>query len=369
MSLVAPLANLVAIPAFALWVVPVALSSVVVWSLGAVGAATWLIDLAAWPLAALWAWLEWLSSFEGSRLSIGFRPPWTLVCAAIGILLALMPRGLPGRWLAPLWIAPALLWRAPTPAAGEILATVLDVGQGLAVVVRTSDHWLVYDTGARFSDTFNAGEAALVPTLRHYGAGTVDRLVISHADNDHRGGARGLAAHYGIDDALSSVPILHLRSRPCHQRQRWRWDEVDFVMLAPPAGQRYSGNDSSCVLRIEGPFGSLLLPGDIEADRERALVDEYADGLRSTVLVVPHHGSRTSSTRALLAAVSPELAIVSRGLGNPYGHPHPTIVDRYRQRDIDWLDTAFSGAVTVDIGPRGVAVRRQRQEEDGYWRP
>ena len=244
--------------------------------------------------------------------------------------------------------------------------TLLDVGQGLASVVRTQHHTLVYDTGPRFSAQFDAGEAVVVPYLRQMGVDRVDSLVVSHGDNDHIGGADSLREQFSVGRVLSSVPQRLAGAEGCLAPQEWTWDGVRFSLIHPTdLGLRH--NDSSCVLHIQGPYGSLLLPGDIERRAETALVETHAAGLRAEVLVAPHHGSKTSSTADFLAQVQPQIVLFPVGYRNRYHHPHPTVLARYAALTEQRYDSPQHGAVEVHFGPEGRVVTTYRQAHRRYW--
>ncbi|MGQ3058404.1 MAG: ComEC/Rec2 family competence protein, partial [Nevskia sp.] len=230
-----------------------------------------------------------------------------------------------------------------------------------AVVVHTAGHTLLYDAGPAYPGGFDAGRSVVVPYLLRSGVRRLDRLIVSHGDLDHRGGVPAVAA---------ALPIT-LRSgagsdRPCVNAERWRWDGVDFELLAgPEAGG--SDNNGSCVLRIRFGDHAVLLAGDIEARREMELRAQAASSLPATVLVTPHHGSRTSSTDAFIAAVAPALGVHSAGWHHRFGHPSREVVARYAARGIRQLSTGDSGALTITVMPDGWRVAETRQARPRLW--
>jgi competence protein ComEC len=265
------------------------------------------------------------------------------------------------------------------PRPGEARITALDVGQGLAVVVETATHALVYDIGPRFGDAGDAGGRLIVPVLRALGIRALDALIVSHQDLDHSGGALSLLAVVPARTLWSSLPIEHPivqraagqgSVRRCDPGRSWTWDGVRFTMLHPPPDDRaddVKANDRSCVLRIEASARAALLVGDIEARSEALLVREQAPALRADVLVVPHHGSRTSSTPAFIDAVAPRVAIVAAGYRNRFGHPRPDVVARYERAGATVLRTDRDGAITVMLrhdAPRADAARLAHRR---YW--
>lgn len=367
-SLVAPLTNLLAVPWVGLVVVPLAL-------LGALFA-LWLPDIAGycWWLAdtflqVLWHGLVWAANLPGSSWT---RPPvhawaWCAMVAAVALLLGARSWAL--RLLALPLLLPLLFSTARAPPAGALWFDLLDVGQGLAAVVRTHRHVLVYDTGPAFPSGFNTGEAVLLPFLRSQGIDGVDRLIVSHGDMDHRGGAQSLYRHMPVYSLLSSVPerLPWARSKRCLRGQRWAWDGVEFAVLGPQADGA-SGNNGSCVLRVQAGEHVLLLPGDIEATAERSLVKREGEGLAASILVAPHHGSATSSSADFLAAVRPQWVLYPVGYRNRWGFPRAEVAARYDALGARALSTAREGTIHLRLRP-GLAPRAstQRRQRRRYW--
>jgi competence protein ComEC len=264
-----------------------------------------------------------------------------------------------------------LCWpRTTLPADSAFRATVIDVGQGLSVLVRTRSHALLVDTGARYPSGFDLGEAAVVPTLHALGVTHLDGLVISHGDNDHAGGAVSVLSAYPGTPVWGGEPARGpVSMRQCDAGQHWRWDGVDFRMLRPPAPVTVQGNDAGCVLLVGGADGRLLLPADTSSKVEPDIARAVPAG-PPLVLVAPHHGSKTSSSVNYLRALHPQLAIASTGYLNGYHHPAPEVVARYAALGIPLLDTPATGAVRVafpaDAPPRVLSEARLRQAR--YWR-
>ena len=371
-SLVAPLANIVAVPWVSLVVVPLTLLGTLlleVWfDLGA-----WVLVLAEGALGVLWPLLTWLGQGPFAQWSQHVPPLWALAPAALGALMLMAPAGMPARWLGVVLLTPLFAAAPPRPAQGEVWLTLLDVGQGLSAVVRTARHSLVFDAGPAFSENFDAGEAVLVPYLRAEGVPRVDMLVVSHGDRDHLGGLASLLAQTPVRALLSSVPDkLSWRggaAQACRAGQHWDWDGVRFDMLYPFPDSGSRGNDASCVLRVSTAGGALLLPGDIEKRSERALLARSAAALRADVLVAPHHGSNTSSTAAFLAAVRPRYALFPVGYRNRYGFPKPAVLARYATAGADSLASDRLGAISVRLGPGGLlgAPVSYRAGARRYW--
>lgn len=365
-SLAAPLANLLAIPVIEIAVIPLTLLGIVCQVLLPDVVAASLFQLAAWFMAQLWLALEAIARFDQLQWLQPAPPLWALISAAIGVLWLLLPRGWPARWVGAVWLLPMLLVRPAAPLPGEAWVTLLDVGQGLATVVRTHGHTLVFDTGARFSVRFDMGRAVVAPYLRATGVRKLDTLIVSHQDNDHIGGAASLLEQYPADRTLSSVPERLPGAAPCVAGESWRWDGVEFSVLNPLTGSARR-NNASCVLMVTTAHGKVLLTGDIEAKAERALVAHWGEQLRADVLVVPHHGSKTSSTAAFIDAVRPRYALIPVGYRSRYRHPHPTVVQRYAERNITRYNSPEHGAIQVTLDAAGVRLAGYRQQAQRYW--
>lgn len=366
-SLLSPLANLVAVPTIGLIAIPWCLLASLAMLISA-EAGGLLLDGVALFLAGIWQVLEWLSGLPWAQWRHAQPPFWSLCLALPGVALLLAPRGIPGRWLGLLLLAPAVATTNRVPDPGALRMTLLDVGQGLAAVLQTHRHTLVFDTGARFSPSFDMGSAVVEPFLLEQGKSHLDLLLVSHGDNDHMGGAQSLMNRFSIAGILTSVPERLAGSRLCRAGQAWNWDGVSFEILSP-FGTAGNGNDNSCVLRVAAPGGCVLLTGDIEREAERRLAETYGERLRCDAIVAPHHGSRTSSTALLLALVKPRLALFSTGYLNPYGLPSREVLERYRAAGALVANTAEAGAITVEIDPlRGMgAASSYRAVRGRYW--
>jgi competence protein ComEC len=345
-SLVGLMANALAIPWVTLVVTPLALAGVVL-------APLW--DIAAWAVQGLAAYLQMLAALPFATVSTPAPPAWAGAAGVLGGVLLAMRLPWHARLLGVPLLLPVLLWQAARPAAGQYELLAADIGQGNAVIVRTAAHTLVYDSGPRYSPESDAGHRVLVPLLRAMDE-RVDTLVLSHRDSDHTGGAVAVLLMQPQATLLSSLEDGHelqavRASRRCAAGQRWQWDGVDFQVLHP-AGSDYKAagkpNAMSCVLRVSNGVRTALLAGDIEQAQEARLVHASAGGeasLRADVLLVPHHGSKTSSSEAFLDAVQPALALVQAGYRNRFGHPAQLVLDRYRQRGVPVFDSARCGAV------------------------
>jgi competence protein ComEC len=368
-SLVAPLANAVAIPLVSFAVAPLALLAIVVPAQG-------LLALAHAITVAMMVALEWLAALPFALWQQAATPALPLAAALVGIAWLLLPRGTPGRAAAALALVPLLSWTPPRPAVGEFRAVVLDVGQGLAVHVQTAAHDLLYDTGPPYGPAADAGSRVLLPYLAASGVRALDLLLISHGDGDHVGGATSLLAGMPVRGMLAGLPDAHALfaqgpalARRCAAGQAWQWDGVEFEILHPSGGDAPSrkANDDSCVLRVSGAGGALLLAGDIEAVAEARLLARAGGALGSDVVVVPHHGSRTSSTPGFVAAVGAAHAIHAVGNLNPYRHPHPDVWARWSAAGTRNWRTDAQGAIHVEVAAGRVELASQRARAPRYW--
>lgn len=367
-SLIAPIANVVAVPFISLVIVPILLlATLLLWLFEPLGVA--LFKLADHLLAFFWPLLDYFASLPFANWTSIQLPFYYFLAVTLGTLLLLAPRGFPAKWLGIIGLSPLLLFSPAHPEQGEFWFTLLDVGQGLSAVVQTKEHTLVYDTGPKFSDTFNTGTAIVQPYLQHQGINKIDTLVISHADNDHVGGAKPLMKNIPVDTLLTSVPIKNLpQALPCHAGQSWQWDQVNFTMLHPDTNDEGSENDLSCVLKISNQFGSVLLTGDIEKKAEDLLILRDGDELHATIMVAPHHGSKTSSSTHFIDAVQPEIVLFPVGYRNRYHFPAKTISERYQQRNITQYNNAEHGAIQFKIGLDSMsAPLSYRQQAKTIW--
>lgn len=373
-SLIGPLANLIAVPFISFVIVPLTLLASAL-LLPAPSFGIPLLHICAQLVDAQWWILQRLAALPAALHYFPHAGAVAFTLACIGAAWLLAPRGLPARALAPLLMLPLLWPRAASLRTGSFEAMVIDVGQGLSVLVRTRDHALLYDTGARYPSGFDLGEAAVVPALHATGVDRLDMLIISHGDNDHAGGAHAVLAAFPGPLALGGEPGRgDIPLRQCESGQRWHWDGVEFRVLSPLAPVHVHGNDAGCVLLVTGAAGELLLPADTSANVEPAIAGAIAasSGAQGAplVLVVPHHGSKTSSSEDYLRALHPRFAIASAGYRNRFHHPAAAVVARYKQLGIPLSTTAETGAVRIAFPaaaqPRIVSEERIRQQR--YWR-
>ncbi len=369
-SLIGPFANLIAVPWICLLVLPLtvfaSLLLLVAPSLGAP-----LLQLAGWAMQGLWWLLVKMAAWPGALWYFPEPGVAALVLAMLGAFWLLLPRGMPARALGLLLLLPLLWPQRSELRDGEFDAQLLDVGQGLSVLVRTREHTLVYDAGARFPSGFDLGDAAVVPALHVLGVSHLDRLILSHGDNDHAGGAAAVAAAYAPDDVESGEPQrIRIAARQCLNGEAWNWNGVAFRIVHPVEPLAEHSNDRGCVLDVRSGDSELLLDGDVTAAVEAQIAAALAPPARHVVLQVPHHGSKTSSSLSFIQAMQPELALVSAGYRNQFHHPHPDIAARYAAQQVPMLNTAQSGFVELFFSatapPR--IVERGRIDRHPYWR-
>ncbi|MCY4351226.1 MAG: DNA internalization-related competence protein ComEC/Rec2 [Thiotrichales bacterium] len=368
-SVVSPFVNALVIPLVGIIVVPVVLLGLLA---GAVHppAGALLLAVAAGGLDTLWPLIKWIAGHAVMLRAPGEIGNWPLAAAVVGVLIMLAPRGLAPRWLGIVWMLPMFAMRPAPVEEGAWRMTVLDVGHGLSVVVETARRVLVYDTGPRVGSRLDAAALAVLPYLAARGHDSIDRVVLSHGDADHVGGYRRLAGTVPITVTIANGAVgPHEPDLPCEAGTEWNWDGISFEVLYPFPERTGFDNAHSCVIRIAGSGGSVLLTGDIESGSERALVTRSGPRLAADVLVVPHHGSRTSSTRPFLASVAPSIGIFSASEHGRFRLPHPEVVSRYVDAGIATYSTSRCGAVTVESdvagGPRIIRVEREIGRR--YW--
>ena len=374
-SLVGPLANAVAIPAVSAIITPLALLCAV---LPAGLPSDGLLQLADLLTGWVMRFLLWCDALPLAQWQQPVPPVWTVLVAMGGVVWLLAPRGIPSRYLGLVLFLPALTVPAPRPAPGEAWITTLDVGQGLAVLVRTASHTLLYDAGPTYGAESDSGQRVIAPYLRAVGATQLDLMIVSHNDSDHSGGARSVMRNAEIARFSSSLdpgnPILEMATEGgrCVRGERWHWDGVEFAFLHPATADyldsRLKINNRSCVLRVAGAHGAMLLTGDIEKQAEALLLAREGAGLQADVLLAPHHGSRTSSTAAFLEAVRPRLVVVPAGYRNRFGHPKGEVLARYIAGGAAVLRTDIDGAVTVRLNEAGFSAEAERAVRPRYWR-
>ncbi len=342
-------ANLIAIPWVGFIVIPLGLITVFV---GSMTSMSWVGHLLNQAISGLLLYLNWVDSFKAVNLTFSFASLWSPIIIMTGIgLCSFFPLK---RFFAIsiLLIISSLFPRHEQTRWGEARVDVLDVAQGLSVLVQTARHVLIYDTGVKFYHGGDMGERAIIPYLKTLGVKTLDAVIISHPDLDHRGGFQSIEKEYTIHQLLVDNPNFYHKGEACHTYPSWTWDGISFRFL--PMNQKTAKkNNHSCVLRISNAKGSVLLTGDIEQLAEKYLVKKEGQTLKSSFLLTPHHGSKTSSSKTFLQYVAPMAAVVSYGFDNPYHFPHPTVVARYKTHTIPLYATENCGMIRIHLPSRG----------------
>ncbi|MCU7905552.1 MAG: DNA internalization-related competence protein ComEC/Rec2 [Candidatus Thiodiazotropha sp. (ex Epidulcina cf. delphinae)] len=367
-SVVAPVVNLIMVPWFTLVLVPLVLVGLPILLIPTL--AGWWFGLLGLITGYSYGLLVWFSSLPFALVALPEVATWLWVSAMVGCLLLLMPGGMPGRLLGAWLFVPVFLTSPQRPNEGELWFTLLDVGQGLACVIETRHHLLLYDTGPGHASGYSAAETVVLPYLRARGYGVVDLVILSNGDRDHAGGFSLLQENIAIKDVLAGEAWRIQHARACRAGERWSWDGVTFSLLHPSGEDHFKhSNDRSCVVRIVIGDWTILLPGDIEKEAEKLLLERYGRDLKSRILVAPHHGSSTSSSAPFVAAVDPEWTLFSSGYKNSYGFPKHEVVQRWQARGAVTLNTAETGAIQFRLKPGQVELepRLYRELNLRYW--
>ena len=371
-SLVSFIANSIAIPWVGFLIVPLTLLGCFLLLVSAkIGGV--ILYIADKLLAVLWIILTYLSHITWGTWYQAIPHMSYSIIACVGVIILLVPAGFPGRYFGMIWALPLLFYKPSVPDKGDIWFTLLDVGQGLSAVVQTKNHTLVFDAGARFSENNDRGNSVVVPFLRTLGINHLDKLVISHGDNDHIGGAFAILKQIPTYLIQSSVPSRFPISIPvsyCLQGEHWLWDEVEFEFLYPPMHKLGLDNNSSCVLRITSGQRHILLTGDIEQLAEYYLVNFLPEKLAADILVAPHHGSKTSAVDEFIRDVNPSIVLFPVGYHNRYHFPTPSVVEKYHALGIVSYDTVQSGAIQFKINAQQNAISYPvlyRMTHSAYW--
>ena len=367
-SFVSPLANAFAIPIISLIVVPLAI-------LGSLIHVDFILQFAHFILEICMQGLNWLATLPTWQQAA--PPMWAALVAILGVLWLLLPRGFPQRWLGLILLLLLFFVYTAKPNFGEMQVAVLDIGQGLSMVVKTSKHTLLYDAGPKYNEQSDAGGRIVVPYLRGEGIKKLDGFMVSHNDIDHSGGAPSVLAQIPVGWFASSfiksdTMELPQKALKCFASQHWRWDGVQFEVLYP-SWQSYddvtlTDNNRSCVVKITSQFGSILLTGDIEELAETSLLAASTDKLKSDVLIAPHHGSKTSSTVNFVQAVGAKQVIFTVGYLNRFKHPKPIIEKRYEENGTFLYRSDYNGALLIDFTRKSpLKIHAWREEGSRYW--
>ena len=366
-SLLSPVANLIAIPVFSFIITPLSLIGALLMLIGLSYPAELSFMVANQALAGLGYFLALLQQFEFNQWHYTQTQTLDLILFVLAVFIALSPKALKLRASSVLILSLILFTPYEKTPENRVIITILDVGQGLSQVVQTQNHTLLFDAGARYPSGFNLGESVIIPYLQAKQINTLDKVIISHADNDHIGGLIDVLQTFEAGEILTSTPDkITQQSSHCYAGQQWRWDGVLFEILSPTQNTRLKGNNASCVLKVSTDKFSVLLSADIEKKAEKQLIKYQKEKLNSDILISPHHGSKTSSTQAFLDAVSPSTVIVSSGFKNRFNHPAQQIVDRYKANNIKLINSNCAGQIVVELGDE-IRINEYRKDHARYY--
>jgi competence protein ComEC len=366
-SLLAPLSNMVGIPIISLLAVPLALLGLL-FSLFSLSAASFFWKASAQIMAIFWQLLQSLHDPKLALLAVPEASLFSLGLALLGAFVLLQPRGVPGKALSLCLLLPLLMPALNLPKNNQVDIGLIDVGQGLSIIIKTQHHALLYDTGPGIPGRFDRGESIVIPTLQAIGIHQLDRIVVSHGDNDHSGGLGSVRRYFPNAVVFAPEGWRDQTMQACMKPQEWEWDGVTFEFLHPPPDYPYLRNESSCVLRVQAGGHSVLLAGDIGHWIEKRLLSEQAAKIDVDVLLVPHHGSETSSSPEFIDAVSPKLALIASGADNRFRHPRPSILARYEERGIETAGSVENGWLRIRLNEQGIRwLDRRRQDYPRYW--
>lgn len=346
-SIVSFFANTVAIPYIGYLVLPLNMAGLAILPLSSATSST-LFYVSDRLFALIWQLVTWLAGLPYASVTY-YLSTWQLFLASISVCLFLAPAGLGVRFFSIYLLLPLVFTSVDKPEKGAFWATFLDVGQGLSVVIQTNQHILLYDTGARLSDSFDMGRRVITPYLRSVGVTSLDMVVISHADNDHAGGLGYVRNQFYINKIISSNTIKVENASPCYSGQTWQWDGVTFEMLSPDIDSPFNSNNKSCVLYISNNKYDMLLTGDIEKMAQRALLKRGALPVNVTLMSAPHHGSKTSADMRFLKTVQPGIVVYSTGYMNKYKMPHKTVTTKYKKLGVIEFNTVDTGAIQFKL--------------------
>ncbi len=368
-SIVSVLANSIAIPWLGFFVLPFCLLAGFFLPLSTLIGGIFL-KLADISLGCLWSILEWFSHLDWAIWQHAIPNVWIMILSMMAVLILLLPNGVAGRGFGIIFLLPLLFPATPQPKPGQYWLTLLDVGQGLSVVVQTAQHVLLFDTGPNLPGGMDAGEQIVVPYLRSKNISKLDTVILSHGDNDHRGGFEAVRHALPIDSILTSVPQLFPFSitKPCYAGDHWQWDGVQFTILHPSRDNMGYGNDSSCVVMVDNGYRKVLLTADIESWAEQKILARSGDVLHADILIAPHHGSKTSSSEAFISAILPQFVAYSTGYLNRYHFPHDRAIKTYKALRVQQLDTATSGTIEFKLDKLEMLSPIQyRMTNKHYW--
>jgi len=367
-ALVSFVANAVAIPWVTILLVPMCLLASLLNLISPI-LSGYLFFLSAKLLMPLWWFFSFLSQFQYAVWVHPIHSFFVLISTLMAVLLLLAPKGFPCRYLSIIFMLPFILFHEQRPKPGGVYLSLLDVGQGLSAVIRTANHLLIYDAGPKYPSGFDAGRSVVMPYLQDIGVRKIDMLMVSHGDNDHIGGVHWLLSHLPVKRVVTSVPQSHWQQfvDACYAGKAWIWDGVQFQVLSPAKNETYADNNSSCVLRVTAGGRHILLTGDIEKPAERYLLSHRKKALPASIIIAPHHGSRSSSSWAFVQVVHPEAVLIPVGFQNRYRFPAASVLARYHRVGAKIFPTSHLGAIQVKISPAGRVCIRPTYQQRHYW--
>ncbi len=366
-SILSPIANLIAIPIFSFITTPVSLIGALLALIGADTLAHFSFEISNQSLVILSYLLEFLQNFSFNQWYYAQSTSVDLILLITAVVITILPKELKLRKISLPILLLILFSPSPKLEQNSALITVLDVGQGLSIVVQTKGHTLLFDTGAAYPSGFNMGESVINPYLRNKKINFLDKIIISHGDNDHIGGLKSVLSKFKTQEILTSVP--HKISQPstnCESSQSWQWDGILFEILNPDQGSNFKSNNASCVLKVSNQNYSVLLTGDIERKAEKYLIKNHASRLLSNVMLAPHHGSKTSSTSAFIRAVSPQTVVISSGFKNRFHHPATITTERYKNNHINIINTSCAGQIDIKLDDK-ITIDQYRKKHQRFY--
>ena len=365
-NLLTPIANVIVLPLASIVLIPLLFISLICYIILPFVADYLFIMLekVAWVFFSL---LDYLQTFSFLNFSVASLNTILLIGLVLFSLVLLMPRLIRFKLLALFLLVPLFIVPVNQLKKDEFNVHVLDVGQGLSIVIQTKNHTVIYDTGAKFDSNFSLAHAVIIPYLQSKGIVSIDKLILSHEDNDHAGGAQDLITYSKNIEVVAVTREANKNYQTCLYPMKWNYDGVLFEVLSPLTKHPYFGNNSSCVIKISNKTGSLLLTADIEQAVEYRLSHKFAQLIQSDVLLVPHHGSKTSSTLEFLQLVNPKIAINSSGFANQFNHPHPEIKQLYLSQGIKFLDTQKQGMISLNFSRNEIKLKSFAQSHKHLW--
>jgi len=361
-NLLTPLANLFVLPLASLLLIPLMFASFLVYLISE-NTASILFQIVEMISQSLFGLLDYLQKIDFLSIPIQNLNTLNFLLLLFLMVLLLLPKVFRWKFIAFTLILPILIDKSSNLNDSEFIVNVLDVGQGLSLIVQTKDHVLIYDTGAKYESGFSMANAVVIPFLRKLGINHIDKMIISHDDNDHSGGL------VDIVNAFNGIDVIGVTGQTsnCQYPKTWEWNKIKFEVLSPFVTDPYLGNNSSCVVKISSKNGSILLTGDIEEPVEYRLINNLSESIVSDVLLVPHHGSRTSSSIDFINHVDPSIAINSSGFANQFNHPHPLIKKVYLDKAIKFYDTQKKGMIEISLMRNGIRVNQYVDNYPHFW--